>query len=440
MRFSHLPYVRLFSGHFQRLRRHTSLVLCLLFFGVPWLQYQDNPAILITLSKQQFAFFNLTFWPQDLPLLALFFIAAAFALFFITAFLGRIWCGFLCPQTVWSFAFLWIEEKLEGKANKRKKQDSRPLTRQLRQKKVLKHLIWLLISLVTAFTFIGYFLPIQTTILNFLTFKLTGWQTFWVSFMTLATYFNAGWMRSLICLHICPYARFQSVMFDKNTLTVSYDTTRGESRAPRKRSAIATDSFGDCIDCNLCVDVCPTGIDIRDGLQYQCIDCGACVDACNHTMSRMNLPKNLIGYQSEVQNTQPIWQRPKLMGYGVIFLMISGLFSLYAFQRSPVQFDVLRDRQALFQRLDNGDIRNTYQIKITNKTQITQTYSLSVNDPFKWQGKNTVTLKGGEERTLPIALHKLENIDDPHVMPINIKIVCEDKTWSQEKPQRFLTR
>ncbi len=440
MRFSHLPYVRAFSGHFQRLRRYLNLFLCLFFFGIPWLQYQDKPAVLITLSKQQFAFFHLTFWPQDLPLLALFFMAAAFALFFITAFLGRFWCGFLCPQTVWSFAFLWVEEKLEGKANKRKSQDSRPINRQLLQKKALKHTFWLLISFTTSFTIIGYFLPIQTAILQFFTLQMTGWQNFWVVLIALATYFNAGWMRALVCLHICPYARFQSVMFDKNTLTVRYDADRGENRAPRKRKAKLTDAMGDCIDCNLCVEVCPTGIDIRDGLQYQCIDCGACVDACNHTMNRMNLPPNLIGYQSESKTASPLWQRPKLLGYGSVFLVISSLFSLYALQRSPVQFDVLRDRQTLFQRLDNGEIRNTYQIRLTNKTQKEQTYQLSVSRPFQWHGKNNITLKGGENRTLSIALHKMENRQDRHVIPINIKIALEDKNWSQQKPQRFLTR
>lgn len=437
MRLSHLPYVRSFSGTFQRLRRRSNWLLCALFFGLPWITWNDNPAILITLSKQQFQFFSLTFWPQDLPLLALLFMAAAFALFFITTLFGRVWCGFLCPQTVWSFAYLWIEEKLEGKANKRKRQDNLSLTKTLILRKTVKHMAWLVIALLTAIAFLGYFVPITHVIPNALQGELTAGQYVWLSIIAFATYFNAGWLRNLVCLHMCPYARFQSVMFDQQTLTVSYNQTRGEPRKPSRRDQHDT-TQGDCIDCNLCVEVCPTGIDIREGLQYQCIDCGACVDACNHTMTRMKRPLNLIAYRAQMP--KPLWQRPKLLGYGTVWIVIIGTFGVYWQQRTPVQFDILRDRQALFQVMEDGAIRNHYQLKITNKTQATQTYRFSVKPPFQWQGQQSLTLAGGEKQTLTVALDKWAKQSDPSIEPVDFTLHIEGTGESHQKAQRFLSR
>jgi cytochrome c oxidase accessory protein FixG len=285
------------KGPFQQLRSLLNSALVLLFFVIPFISYQDKQAILFDIDKQQFHFFSLTLWPQDFTLLAWVFIAAAFALFFITVFWGRVWCGFLCPQTAWTFMYVWIESRIEGSSNKRKLLDKAPWTADKLMKRTSKHTSWALVALLTGCGFIGYFVPARELYLDIFSLNASFWVSSWVWFFAICTYLNAGWMREQMCLHCCPYSRFQAVMFDANTKTVTYDAARGESRGPRKRNQ-ATE-LGDCVDCNLCVDVCPTGIDIRNGLQYECINCGACVDACNQTMDQFGYAPNLISFISE---------------------------------------------------------------------------------------------------------------------------------------------
>lgn len=402
-------YVRAMTGTFQKLRRKMGWFFMLLFLLTPWIPYGDRQAILLDIGKQQFNFFGTTLWPQDLTLLATLFMIAAFALFFVTTFLGRVWCGYLCPQTVWTFIYIWFEEKLEGPANKRRKQDSMPLTRDLAIRKIIKHLCWFAVALLTGLTFVSYFVPAKTLFIDFFTFNSHFWVAFWVLFFSVCTYANAGWMRSIVCIHMCPYARFQSAMFDKDTFIVGYDAKRGETRGPRSRKADPkTMGLGDCIDCNLCVQVCPTGIDIRDGLQYECINCGACIDACDETMSKMNYAKGLISYTTEHKleghNVDII--RPKLIGYGVVMVAMLGIFFMLLSSVQPMGLDVIRDRTQLFKTNSDGLIENTYTLKILNKTQSPETYSLSVKglDGVEWYGKQQVTLSAGEIFTLPISL------------------------------------
>ncbi len=322
-------YVRESKGTFQKLRRYGGWFLLLLFALVPWIPYGERQAVLLDIGNQQFNFFGTTLYPQDLTLLALLFMVAAFGLFFITTFLGRVWCGYLCPQTVWTFMYIWFEEKLEGSANKRRKQDSGKLSPNLIVRKGLKHVAWLAIALATGFTFTGYFVPIGALVSDFFTLNASFWPVFWVLFFAGCTYANAGWMRSIMCIHMCPYARFQSAMFDKDTFIVGYNSQRGETRGPRSRKADPkTLGLGDCIDCDLCVQVCPTGIDIRDGLQYECINCGACIDACDKTMDRMGYEKGLISYTTEhrLSGKHTKVMRPKLLGYGSVLLVMIALF------------------------------------------------------------------------------------------------------------------
>ena len=405
---SHQIYVRAMKGVYQKLRRKIGWFFMLLFLITPWITYENHQAILIDIGKQQFHFFSTTLWPQDLTLLACLFILAAFALFFTTTFLGRVWCGYLCPQTVWTFIYIWFEEKLEGAANKRRKNDSLPLTRTLFIRKSIKHFFWLMIAFFSGISFVGYFVPINELFIDFFTFSCSFWVTFWVLFFTLCTYLNAGWMRSIMCLHICPYARFQSVMFDKDTFIVAYNEKRGEKRAPRQRNKSRNAGFGDCIDCNLCVQVCPTGIDIREGLQYECINCGACIDACNQTMEKMNTPKNLISYTTEHQLAKEKINifRFKLVAYGSIALAMLGLFLYLLANVQPMRLDVIKDKNHLFQINHETLIENTYTLKILNKTQDEEKYSLSVSgiEGLKWYGQKDVTLKAGEIFTLPISL------------------------------------
>ena len=402
-------YVRAVTGVYQQLRRKMGWLLMALFMGLPWIPYGDRQAILLDNGQQQFNFFGTTLWPQDLTLLATLFMIAAFALFFVTTFLGRVWCGYFCPQTVWTFIYIWFEEKLEGPANKRRKQDSMKLTGKLLGKKVIKHAAWLAVALATGLSFVGYFLPIKSLVADFFTFSASFWAGFWVLFFTACTYANAGWMRSIVCIHMCPYARFQSAMFDKDTYIVGYDIARGEARGPRPRKKDPkTLGLGDCIDCNLCVQVCPTGIDIRDGLQYECINCGACVDACDETMERMGYEKRLISYTTEhkLEGHKTHVLRPKLIGYGAVMGAMIGLFFYLLASVQPMGLDVIRDRNQLFRINSEGQVENTYTLKLLNKTQQQQSYTLTVEglEEIEWYGQQQVTVAAGEVYNLPVSL------------------------------------
>lgn len=437
-------YVRESKGTYQLLRRYGGWFLLLLFALIPWIPFGERQAILLDIGNQQFNFFGTTLYPQDLTLLATLLVIAAFGLFFITTFLGRVWCGYLCPQTVWTFIYIWFEEKLEGNANKRRKQDSGKLTRSLALRKSLKHLAWFAIALATGFTFTGYFVPIRELVVDFFTFESSFWPVFWVMFFAICTYGNAGWMRSIMCIHMCPYARFQSAMFDKDTFIVGYDSKRGEARGPRSRKADHKAlELGDCIDCNLCVQVCPTGIDIRDGLQYECINCGACIDACDQTMDKMGYEKGLISYTTEhrLSGKSTKVMRPKLLGYGAVLLLITGLFFVQIASVDPAGMNVLRDRSQLYRENSSGEIENTYTLKIINKTQQTQQYQLSVTglEDVSWYGKNTVTVAPGEVLTLPMSLGmQADNLSSP-VSTIQF-ILSDSEQFTLSVESRFIKK
>jgi cytochrome c oxidase accessory protein FixG len=399
---------------------------------------------LLDIGNQQFNFFGTTLYPQDLTLLALLFMVAAFGLFFITTFLGRVWCGYLCPQTVWTFMYIWFEEKLEGSANKRRKQDSGKLSPNLIMRKGLKHVAWLAIALATGFTFTGYFVPIGALVSDFFTFNASFWPVFWVLFFAGCTYANAGWMRSIMCIHMCPYARFQSAMFDKDTFIVGYNSQRGETRGPRSRKADPKKlGLGDCIDCDLCVQVCPTGIDIRDGLQYECINCGACIDACDKTMDRMGYEKGLISYTTEhrLSGKHTKVMRPKLLGYGSVLLVMIALFFVQISAVDPAGLSVLRDRNQLFRVNSDGLVENTYTLKVINKTQQEQQYTLSVSglENATWYGRQTISVEPGEVFNLPISLGAdPEQLSSP-VSTIQF-ILSDSNDFSTEVESRFIKK
>lgn len=402
-------YVRKVKGFFSILRRRMNLFFLALFSILPWLQYNGQQALLFDISEQRFTIWSLTLWPQDLTLLAWIFIVAAFMLFFVTAFLGRVWCGYLCPQTVWTFIFIWFEEKIEGTANKRKKLDSQPMSLKKFWLKSLKHGAWLTFSLFTALTFAGYFTPMQELIVDFFTFNSSIALVSTVVFFTFCTYGNAGWMREIMCLHMCPYSRFQSAMFDKDTITVSYDAKRGENRGIRSRKDDPKSlGLGDCIDCNLCVQVCPTGIDIRDGLQYECINCALCIDACDGVMEKMNYPKGLIRHttEHELSGKKVNFIRPKLIGYAVVLIMMLSLLGYEISSRSPVEFDIIRDRNELSKENFEGEIENVYTLKILNKSQTNNTYRISVRgiENTRWIGEQQITVNAASVYTLPMSL------------------------------------
>ncbi|BDY07092.1 cytochrome c oxidase accessory protein CcoG [Ferrimonas sp. YFM] len=402
-------YVRKSLGQWTNLRRQMGWVFMILFLGLPWLPWGDRPAVLFELAQRKFYVFGLVIWPQDLLLLAFLFMIAAFALFFFTTYLGRVWCGYTCPQTVWTFIFIWIEEKVEGNHNKRMKLDKAPWSADKVKRKTAKHGLWLLVSLITSLTFVSYFYPATELYLDFFSGNASGGAYFWAVFFTLATYGNAGWMREIMCLHMCPYARFQSVMFDKDTFSVGYDATRGETRGPRGRKQNPKEmGLGDCIDCNLCVQVCPTGIDIRNGLQYECINCGACVETCDDVMAKMGYDKGLIAYTTErkLEGGSSNVMRPKLIGYGIAMVVMCVAFGGMVAAIKPLEVDVIRDRNMLYRETNEGLIENVYTLKVLNKSEAPVTFDLKVEglEEYEWGGPQQVVVGGGEVASVPVAL------------------------------------
>ncbi|MEX1669352.1 cytochrome c oxidase accessory protein CcoG [Zhongshania guokunii] len=402
-------YTRKIEGFFQRIRTLTGWPLLMGYFLLPWLQWDDRKAVLFDLPARQFHVLGITFWPQDLSMLAWVLIIAAFMLFAVTNFAGRVWCGFSCPQTVWTSIFMWIEQKVEGSRNQRIKLDAAPYTASKFAKKFVKHSMWLAVAFYTGFTFVGYFTPILDLSYDFFTFSVNRWAAFWIGFFTLATYGNAGYLREQVCLYMCPYARFQSAMFDPNTLIISYDPKRGEQRGSRKRNEKSADvGLGDCIDCQLCVQVCPTGIDIRDGLQYQCIGCALCVDACDSVMEKMDYPKGLISYTTEnALNGQPSQIfRPRLLAYILAVVVMCGLLAYRIIDRETIEVSVLRDRQALYYQSEQGAIDNRFTLKVANKTQANHRYQLSVSAPYPVDiiGSVEFQVLSGEVVDIPITL------------------------------------
>ena len=412
-------HVREQKGLFQRLRQYSNSCLIAIFFILPFINYQGRQAILFDVTEQQFFFFNLTLWPQDFTLLAWFFMAAAFALFFVTVYWGRVWCGFLCPQTAWTFIYMWIEAKIEGNHHHRAALDKAPWSLSKFRKRLTKHALWIVFALLTGCGFISYFMPARELYIDIFTASSGFWTGAWVWFFALCTYLNAGWMREMMCLHCCPYSRFQAVMFDANTKTVSYDTERGESRGPRKRAEKT--ELGDCVDCNLCVDVCPTGIDIRNGLQYECINCGACVDACNQTMEKFGYAPNLISFTSEnALKGQPQTSvfSLKALGYASALLIMISLIIIDLSQLSHIQLNVIRDRQTLYREVGADRVENSYQLKIRNKTQQAAVYQIAVRSdktPSLTIVTDTVVqIKPGEQLDYPVTVsgRRSERVDD----------------------------
>ncbi len=420
-------YIREQKGKFQKIRRVLSWCLMFAFIALPWISYQGQQAVLFDVANQQFRIFGATFFPQDFMLVAWLFMAGAFALFFITNWLGRVWCGYMCPQTVWMLLFTWVEHRVEGTRNQRIKLDKQAWHAKKWLRKGAKHAIWISLAFFTATTFMSYFIPAKELYMDLLVLSWGGITTFWVFLFALCTYGNAGWLREKMCIYMCPYSRFQSVMFDKDTLVVTYDHTRGESRGPRKRKVDHKElGLGDCVDCKLCVEVCPAGIDIRNGLQYECINCGLCIDACDETMEKFAYPKGLISYQSERQQQgghTSIW-RLKLVGYAVMTVLVFGVMAIWLQGRVPIEAYVTRDRGELSRTDYRGIVENPYRISIINKSQQPQTYQLQIVgiDGASLSVHGDLHFVGAEQKEIPVTV----SVDEVHltqkVTPIKFTI------------------
>ena len=407
-------HARSISGFFQNLRNASLTITMAAFFLLPWLNWDGRQAVLFNLPERHFYIFWWTFLPQDFFFLSWLFIIAAFTLFAVTVFAGRVWCGYTCPQTVWTKVFMWIEEKAEGNRNARMRLDKAPMSVGKFLRRTVKHTGWVIVALATGLAFIGYFTPVRDIWHQIITGTLDFWMGFWMLFFTLATYLNAGWMREQICLHVCPYGRFQSVMFDSDTLIISYDHHRGESRGSRKRGTTgAENGLGDCIDCGMCVQVCPTGIDIRDGLQFECIQCAACIDACDSVMDQMGYERGLVKYTTEnllekKGDGKYHFLRPRLIGYtAALLIMVSALlFALIT--RVPLSIEALRDRGQLYRETTEGLIENSYTLKIQNKAQKDGRYLIEASAPDLTLeiagGPREIALAAGELATVPLTL------------------------------------
>jgi cytochrome c oxidase accessory protein FixG len=388
------------AGFFSAWRWVTVWITQLVFYGLPWLQWNDRQAVLFDLEARRFYIFSLVLHPQDFIYLTGMLVIAALALFLFTAIAGRLWCGYACPQTVYTEIFLWIERKVEGDRSARIRLDLAVFSLAKLSKRLAKHGAWMAVALWTGFTFVGYFTPIRELAALTVALALGPWQTFWVLFYGFATYGNAGFMREQVCKYMCPYARFQSAMFDKDTLIVTYDEERGEPRGPRSKKADPTAmGLGACVDCSLCVQVCPTGIDIRNGLQYECIGCGACIDVCNDVMDKVGYPRGLVTYatQNGLANhwskTQMLRRamRPRVLIYAGILLAISTAVFVSLWLRTPLKVDVIRDRGALARMVEQGRIENVFRLQIMNVTETPQRYSVAV------RGLNGITLASEHE-------------------------------------------
>ena len=401
-------YPREAKGRYATLRWACVWITQAVFYGLPWLTWNDRQAVLFDLAARKFYIFGLVLWPQDFIYLAALLIVCAWLLFLVTAVAGRVWCGFACPQTVYTEIFMWIERKIEGARSARIRLDRQPWTFDKIWRKTAKHSAWGVVALWTGISFVGYFAPMRSMMESIVALGLGPWEWFWIGFYAFATYGNAGWMREQVCKYMCPYARFQSAMFDKDTLIVTYDAQRGEPRGVQTKER----SKGDCIDCTLCVQVCPTGIDIRNGLQYECIGCAACVDACNGVMDKIDLPRGLIRYSTD-RAMEKKWtpkqigariMRPRVLIYSALLgLIVIGVGTALAL-RTPLKLDVIRDRGSMGREVGDGQVENVYRLQVMNTGETAHSFHIKVTGlpGIALAEAQDVVLEGASTRAVPV--------------------------------------
>ena len=441
---------RAVDGFFARWRWVMVAITQAVFYGLPWLTWGDRPAVLFDLEARRFYVFGLVLYPQDFVYLTALLLISAYALFMFTAIAGRVWCGYACPQTVYTEIFVRIEHWFEGDRNARLKLDKAGWSINKLWRKGGKHAAWIALALFTGLSFVGYFTPIR----ELMGFSFSGWEVFWVLFYGFATYGNAGFMREQVCKYMCPYARFQSAMFDRDTLIVSYDPARGEPRGHNQlRKKGEAHALGDCIDCKLCVQVCPTGIDIRHGLQYECISCAACIDVCDGVMDKMGTPRGLIRYDTENGmacglSRRQRWRRvlrSRVLIYGGLLLALSAGTAGSLLGRHDFRVDVVRDRATLARQVEDGWIENVYRLQLMNATESPQQLVVEADGPAGLQlGRATrVTLGPAEARWVTVALrlppeaaHQLK----PGAQPIRWRVVATGGDSVTEKSTFIVPR
>jgi cytochrome c oxidase accessory protein FixG len=442
-------YPRSVSGLFSQWRWGMVFLTQLVFYGLPWLEWGQRQAVLFDLGARRFYIFGLVLYPQDFIYLTGILVISALSLFLFTAVAGRLWCGYACPQTVYTEIFLWIEKKVEGDRSARLRLDGQPLSLEKVGRKALKHLLWVAVALWTGFTFVGYFTPVKTLALEVVQLNLGSWEIFWTFFYSFATYGNAGFMREQVCKHMCPYARFQSAMFDKDTLIVTYDTQRGEPRGARSRKAdpLAL-SLGACTDCTMCVQVCPTGIDIRKGLQYECIGCGACADVCDTVMDKMGYARGLVRYTTENAMEKKWTQaqtlrhvlRPRILVYTSILLGIVIAMGVSLTLRTPFKVNVVRDRGVMARIVSGGKIENVYQLQVMNATEALQRYRITVTGVpgLTVASENVVAVESTQASRLAVRVQAPYDAAAPGTHPIEFQIDALDASGHLSEKSMFM--
>ncbi|HEX4927354.1 MAG TPA: cytochrome c oxidase accessory protein CcoG [Burkholderiales bacterium] len=431
-------YPRAVHGVFAWLRWAAVWATQLVFYGGAWLTWNDRQAILFDIVHRKFYLFGLVFWPQDVIYLTVLLIIAAFSLFLFTALAGRVWCGYACPQTVYTEIFMWIERKVEGDRNARIKLDQSPFWNRF-PRKAAKHALWIALAFWTGFTFVGYVTPIRELWGEVLAFSTGPWETFWILFYGFATYGNAGWMREQVCKYMCPYARFQSAMFDKDTLIITYDAKRGEPRGSQARLAKQGIQAGDCVDCGICVQACPTGIDIREGLQYECIGCAACIDGCDQVMDKLGRPRGLIRYSTThaMEGTPTRVLRPRVLVYGFILAAIAAAAAFSLYVRVPLKLDVIRDRAALSREVEGGLIENVYRLQVMNTVEEPRAFVLSVSGlpGIQLAEEPTIGVGAATSRVVPVKVRVPMEAVKPgaHKIEFELRALGNEKVKVEEK-------
>jgi len=431
-------YPRSVQGIFAKWRWGFVFLTQIIFYCLPWLEWGQRQAVLFDLGVRRFYIFGIVLYPQDFIYLTGLLVISAFSLFLFTAIAGRLWCGYACPQTVYSEIFMWIERKVEGDRTARMRLDSQDMSLEKLVKKWYKHFLWIGLSIWTGFTFVGYFTPIRELGMEFFLGNMSSWEVFWVFFYGFATYGNAGFMREQVCKYMCPYARFQSAMFDKDTLIVTYDAERGEPRGARSKKAdLASLSLGACVDCTLCVQVCPTGIDIRNGLQYECIGCGACADVCDTVMDKVGYPRGLVKYSTQhaMQNKWTASQtlkhifRPRVLIYTGILLLVVGLLFGSLLTRKSFKVDVVRDRATLARIVSGGNIENVYRLQIMNAAEKRQHFKVTAEGLYELKvltDSEDLTVESTQSRWVSVRLQVPYDSAVPGSYPVRFTIEASD--------------
>ena len=442
-------YPRAVTGVFSRWRWGVVWLTQLVFYGLPWLTWNDRAAVLFDLGARKFYIFGLILYPQDFIYLTGLLVICAMSLFLFTTVAGRLWCGFACPQTVYTEIFMWVERVVEGDRTQRMKLDAGTSKKNRPARKTLKIFIWVCISLLTGFTFVGYFTPITELLTRIVAFDTSAWQTFWILFYAFATFGNAGFMREQVCKYMCPYARFQGVMCDPNTLMVTYDSNRGDPRGSRSRKSDPRQlGLGDCIDCGLCVQVCPVGIDIRDGQQYECIGCAACIDVCDQVMAKIEYPKKLIRFDTlkgmEDKTTYSLKMllfRPRVLLYTFILLTTSTIILGTLVTRVDLKVDIMRDRATLAREVDRGVIENVFQLMVINSAERTRSFNISVEgiDDIYVDSDAQIEVSSGSHRLVPVRVRAKQDNgrSGSNEIHFSVSAVDDSATVKREKTVFF---